>query len=565
MQQLKDFKYQRPNAQEVFAQYQTHTQQLRTAQTAAQAQAAIEDHSRLSEHMDTLQTLANIRHTMDTRDAFYDAENAFFDDFAPELEEYSVEFYRAALQSPFRPQLEEALGAHYFVLAQQAVDAFAPELIPDMQEENRLATQYQKLLASCAVEFDGETCNLYGLLKRMEDPNRTIRQRAYHAWAGFFAAHEHELDEIFGQLVRCRTEMGKKMGYENYVPLGYLNMGRLGYGREEVAAFRAQVREHIVPLCTRLRQSQAKRLGLDALSYYDEALNFKEGNAVPHGTEAELVAKAQKMYHELDPETGAFFDEMVQRGLLDLQTRPGKAIGGYCTFLPEYQAPFIFSNFNGTSADVDVLTHEAGHAYMAYCSAQHNTLPEYLWGTSELDEIHSMSMEFFTHPWMELFFGDQAEQYRFSHLADALTFVPYGVAVDEFQHLVYENPNWTPAQRKAAWRQLEHTYLPHRQYDGEDLFERGGFWFRQLHIFLHPFYYIDYTLATMGAFEFFARMQQDAKNAFSTYRALCHAGGRDSYLHLLKEFGLQNPFIPGSVEKTVEPIFQTLKQFEYFV
>jgi M3 family oligoendopeptidase len=285
---------------------------------------------------------------------------------------------------------------------------------------------------------------------------------------------------------------------------------------------------------------------------YDLALSFLTGNPKPQGDRAWQVDKATKMYDAMSKETSEFFHFMLDHELLELDSKPGKEGGGYCTYLPDYRAPFIFANFNGTSHDVDVLTHEAGHAFQVYQSRDH--IPEYRWPTMESAEIHSMSMEFLAWPWIHEFFIDDTPKYKFTHLAGALSFLPYGVLVDEFQHHIYEKPEMTPEERKALWRRLEKKYLPFKDYDDDTFLERGTFWFRQGHIFGAPFYYIDYTLAQVCAFQYWVMAQQDHDKAFASYLALCKLGGSKSFVELLESANLQNPFKSGTVKAIIQPI-----------
>jgi len=313
------------------------------------------------------------------------------------------------------------------------------------------------------------------------------------------------------------------------------------------------VRDYIVPLATKLYERQADRIGVDELKFYDQSLNFLSGNATPKGSPEWIIENGKKMYAELSPETDEFFKYMTEKHLLDLEAKKGKETGGYCTFIDNYDSPFIFSNFNGTSGDIDVLTHEAGHAFQVY-SSRNIGIPEYVWPTHEGAEIHSMSMEFFTWPWMELFFEDDTEKYKFAHLSSGLLFLPYGVAVDEFQHVVYENPEMTPAERKAEWKRIEKTYLPMRDYDGNPYLEAGSIWQRQSHIYEVPFYYIDYTLAQICAFQFWKRSFEDRDSAWEDYLHLCKLGGSKPFTELVKEANLLSPFEDGCVESVVGTI-----------
>jgi M3 family oligoendopeptidase len=338
-------------------------------------------------------------------------------------------------------------------------------------------------------------------------------------------------------------------------------MMRTDYDAEMVANFRNQVKDFIVPIATKLKERQQERIGVDQLKYYDEGFNFQSGNAIPKGNPEWIIENGQKMYEDLSKETGAFFSYMQENKLMDLVAKKGKAGGGYCTFIENYKAPFIFSNFNGTSGDIDVLTHEAGHAFQVY-SSRHFEIPEYYWPTYESAEIHSMSMEFFTWPWMELFFKEDTDKYKFTHLSSALLFLPYGVSVDEFQHWVYENPTAAPSERKRQWREIEKKYLPHKNYDGNVYLENGGFWQRQGHIYNSPFYYIDYTLAQICAFQFWKRSIENREEAWADYVKLCNLGGSLSFTKLVKAANLISPFEDGCVESVVGVIEQWLNSVE---
>ena len=345
--------------------------------------------------------------------------------------------------------------------------------------------------------------------------------------------------------------MGKALGYETFTPLGYINQGRSDYGQKEVAAFREQVKNDLVPLCEELYKAQAKRIGVDKIMAYDEKFIFPDGNAEPIGDAKFLVEQARKMYHELSPETGEFIDFMIDHNLMDLENKPGKASTGYMTSLKKYKAPFVFSCFNHTIFDMQVLSHELGHAFAGYCAMRHQPISDYFHESTDIAEIHSMSMEQFCYPYAEYMFGDMADKYRFAHLQEALTFVPFGVAVDEFQHIIYENPDLTPKERTYEWHKLEEKYMPWRAYSDDEFMDRGGYWYHKLHIFLYPFYYINYTLTTMGAMEFKKRYAENKEQAWKDYLALCNAGGSKSYLGLLKVANLRVPFEEGSVKESI--------------
>lgn len=561
---FKDYKYQRPDFDALSNEWNSALERFRRAGSLEEQVQEMETLTALQRNLQSMLTLVSIRYSIDTRDEFYQGEQEFADKTSPLAQSLVTAFYNALLDSPFRSGLEERFGAQLFRLADMQKRSFSDEIIPELQEENRLTSNYGKLIASAQIEFDGQTLTLAQIDPYTQSEDRTVRKAAVEAKFSFFEANEAEFDQIYDDLVQVRDRMAKKLGFTNFIDLAYLRMSRSDYNHEDVAAYRQQVLEELVPLHTKLRARQAKRLGLDTLHFHDEGFHFSSGNAKPEGDAAWMLEQARQMYHELSPETGRFIDHMIEEEVLDLVAKPGKESGGYCTYIAEYNTPFIFANFNGTSDDVDTLTHEAGHAFQCWETGEKIKVSEYIFPTMEAAEIHSMSMEFFTWPWMEKFFGNQTEKYKFMHLSGSLLFIPYGVTVDAFQHWVYENPSASAAERKAKWRELEKQFLPSRNYDGIDYLERGGLWMRQGHIFASPFYYIDYTLAQVLALQFWVKTQDEGARdqAWSDYLALCQAGGSKSFLELVELAKLDNPFIPGTIAKTVPTVEAWLDQVD---
>lgn len=558
---FKDYTYIRPDMEQLEKAFNERLNQFSLAQNVDVQNQMIHQINDLRNHFETMATLVHIRHSIDTTDTFYEQENDFIDEISPLYEGLVHRLYQSLVTSKFRHELEEKWGQQLFRIAALKLKTFSPEIIEDLQRENKLVSQYTKLRASAKIPFEGEERNLSQMAPFMESKDRAMRKQAQEAFTGFFAENEEAFDGLYDQLVKVRHGIAKKLGFKDFVELGYARLSRSDYHAEMVAGYRRQVQEAVVPIATKLRQRQARRLHLDTLKYYDEALEFLTGNATPKGDPEWILTNGKMMYHELSPETGEFIDYMTDHELLDLVTKKGKAGGGYCTYIYDYKAPFIFSNFNGTSGDVDVLTHEAGHAFQVFSSRAYE-IPEYTWPTLEACEIHSMSMEFITWPWMNLFFQADEEKYKFSHLSGAILFIPYGVTVDEFQHWVYEHPEATPAERKAMWRSIEEKYLAHRNYEDNDLLNRGGFWFRQGHIFSDPFYYIDYTLAQVCAFQFWSKAQVSREKAWQDYLTLCKAGGSKSFFELVQLANLENPFNEGCITRTMGPVEAWLDQVD---
>ena len=548
---FQDMPYERPDADALKKAYEEAAEKLLKAETYGEARSAFLEVQEEEEKAETMESICYIRNTIDTTDAFYNDELLAIREADASLIPVRQLYQKALSGSIFRGDLEKEFGPQLLRLVDASLKSSDERIVPEVIREGEVSMDYQKDSAAAFTEFRGEKCNFYGLLKHMESTDREERREAFLAWAGLYESISGKLDARYDELVSLRVSMAEKMGFKSYTDLAYLNMERFDYGPEQAAAFRRQIREIVTPAVEKLRERQRKRLGLDRLFFYDETLLFPEGNPSPIGTTEELVEKAQAMYREMSPETGEFFDFMVKYRLFDLKTRPGKHMGGYMASIPAYKAPFIFSNFNGTSADVDVLTHEAGHAFQGYLSMRSIPVRMIQGSTAEVSEIHSMTMEHFAYPWMESFFGDKAEDYVTGHLIGSLAVLPYMASVDEFQHRVYEKPDMDAADRRRTWREIEKAYMPWRDYDGEPFLEEGGFWMQKQHIFLYPFYYIDYALAQMGASYLYGLSKTDPEKAWKDYLTLLKAGGTKSYFELLSLAGIPNPFEEGNVEKCV--------------
>lgn len=555
---FSEYVYIRPDFKEIEKKFNEYCEKFENADTIEDAINIIDEIGKIRSDVSTMINLAQIRHSVNTFDEFYNAEQEYLDEYLPIYSGLENKLSITLFNSKFKDDLIKKYGKHFFNLIEVSLKTFKPEIIEDLQEENKLATEYGKLIASSNIEFDGKSLNLSQLKPYTESLDRETRKKANDASCGWFKEHEQEFDDIYDGLVKVRTRIANKLGYKNYVELGYNRLGRTDYNSEMVAKYRDQIKKYVVPLASSIVAEQSKRINIDNLKNYDLNLFYVDGNPKPVGSVHKLVEKARTMYHEMSKEAGEFFDFMCEHELFDLEAKKGKESGGYCTFIENYQSPFIFANFNGTSGDVDVLTHEAGHAFQVY-SSRDAILPEYLWPTYEAAEIHSMSMEFFAHPWMQSFFENDAKKYLYSHVCGTITFLPYGACVDEFQHAIYENPEMTKEERKETWRKIEKQYLPYKIYDNEIL-ERGTFWFRQGHIFSSPFYYIDYTLAQVCAQQFFIKNLENHDNAWHDYYELCKAGGSKPFTELLKIANLNNPFEEGSLENVMKQIALWLEE-----
>ena len=558
MKKFAELQYVRPDMEKIFTRVSGDIAVLKGAKNYEEFRNAYMDYVEADMELETSKTIAHIRNTINLLDEFYEAEMVYFNSQMPKYEILKKEMGEVIVASPFKAEMEKEFGTILIQNMEAQKQLSDESIVDDQVKEAELVSRFMKTQAAATVEFKGEQIGNYGLLKIMQSTDRAERKEAFEAWAKLYEGIAPTLEEIYDGLVKVRAGMAKKLGFKSFIPMGYLRRRRFDYTEKELEVFRKQVREVVVPAAAKLYERQKEALGIDTLYYYDESIASPSGNPVPIGDKEYLVGEAQKMYRELSRESGEFFDFMMEYELFDLDSKHGKRAGGYCTTLPQYHAPFIFSNFNGTDADVNVLTHEAGHAFAGCTAAKYQKTPELCHSTSEINEIHSMSMELWTYPWMENFFGDKAEEYRREHLADALMKIPYMLCVDEYQHKVFENPEMTVMERRAVWSGLEKIYMPWRNYAGNEFLESGAFWIKQQHIFLYPFYYVDYAMAQMGAFEFYTKMKEDRKAAWADYYKLCAAGGSMGYFDLLKYSGLHKVLEDGSVKIILKGVFEEL-------
>ncbi len=553
--------YQRVTIEQLTDSIRQIVEDIRNAESVETVLEARKRYNALSKEYGTATALSYMRYTINTVDPFYLEEKDYYDEIGPAAANLDLEYTRALLDSKFRPELEQRLNPLLFQSMENGMKAMSPEIVEDMIEENRLVSEYSQLMAGMEFTFRGETMSRAMLMRYASDDNRETRKECYETLGTTLAAHSAQLDRIFDDLVHVRDRMAKKMGYQNFVELGYYRMNRLCYDAQQVSRFRQNVKNDLVPVVARLRTENAKRLGIDRFMLYDLGVIIPGGDPKPFGKE-QIFAAAKEMYHSMGPETGAFIDMMLENEAFDVDARTNKWGGGYCTEFPKYRQPFILANFNGTADEVDTVTHEAGHALNDYLCFDNEYAEELGCGGMETAETHSMSMEFFAWPYMEKFFGENAGKYRYRHAMDAFSFIPYGTMVDEFQHIVYQQPDMTPAERNATWLNLERQYRPHISMEGMPYLEQGTRWQYQMHIFETPFYYIDYCLAQTAAFQFLLASLEDYEGAFAAYLRFSKQGGERVWTDLLKEAGLRSPFEEGALKEVAVQIEDLLNRLK---
>ena len=549
-----------PTEKRLINKLEGFVQELKECGSARTASLVIKHFNKYMDEIGSYFSVIYVKYACDTTNPAYKKAQERIDELSPIVSNYLTQFAKILAKAKYRKDLEEQFGKYLFKKIDNQLKTFDEKIIPDLIKQNKLTSKYDEIMGGAQIEFRGEKLNLSQLGKYTQSADRETRKEAAQALDKWLGEHDEEIGNIYSELVTIRNEIAKKLGFKNFVELGYLNMGRTDYNAKMVKGYREQIQEEVIPVCQKLYKTQMKLLGIKNPQYYDYNLKFASGNPVPAGDAKFILNTAHEMYSNLSPESKEYFDHMVRCEMMDLEARKGKAPGGFCTTFQLYNTPFIFSNFNGTSGDVDVLTHEGGHGFQMYL-CMGIKIPEYREPTMETAEIHSMSMEFFAWPYADKFFGADGDKYRYVHLVDAIEFLPYGITVDEFQHWVYEHPTATHEERCAKWREIEKRNSPHKVYEDCPTLEAGRWWLRQGHIFGSPFYYIDYTLAQVCAFQFLIEDRKNHEKAWKKYVKLCKCGGKYPFVELLEKNHVKNPFEDGTIHKIMAQLNKILKEF----
>ena len=552
---FSEYKYERPNFEEINKKIISLVNDMNDCKNFEEFDNNIVEINKIRNHVESMKTLVSINYSINTHDENISIENRYWDEYGPEYKKIDMKFYEAIVNSDFKKEIENKYGKHFYKLVEFSLKEFSEEIVEELKIENKLCSEYTKLLASAKILYDGKYNNLSQMNKYMISADRVERRESSKAFYNYFELMEEKFDTIFNELVKVRNNMAQKLGFENFIELGYLRMKRTEYTEKDVIKFRKEIREKWIPLVDEFNKQKKERLGISSLKYYDDDIEYPGWGMEPATNYKETLKAASKMYHELSKETGEFFDFMVENEFMDLETKESKGFGGYCTYIPEIKAPFIFSNFNKTYDDIDTLTHEAGHAFQLYMSREID-MPEINFPTLDCCEIHSMTMELLTWPWMKLFFKKDEEKFKRTHMSIIVRLIPYCMIVDEFQHIIYKNTELSVRERKDEWRRLEKIYTPWKDYDGVDFLERGGWWFKQGHIFKNPFYYIDYALAEVCALQMWEMMEYDYDEVLNKFIKICSNAGKRSFIETVTTGNLKSPFEEGCLDKVIEKIYK---------
>lgn len=558
---FKDLVYVRPNEKKVLEEIENETRNLEKAENWEKAQAAFEQFHETMEEFYSMCQIADIRFTQDVRDPFYQDENEFLGMLAPKVDAAAHKFYRALLDCPYTDKINQTYGTMLLrKLKYQSVGG-GDTVTKLRQEENQLIAQFQAISGNSHIPFRGKVLPAEQLYLYKGDRDRSVRREAYQAEGAYFEQYSSQLEDIFDKLVKNRNAQAKALGFHDYAELSLIFMNRMGYGLEEIAYYREQVKKYWVPAVKEIKRQQQERLGLSEWKGYDNLLYFADYNPAPKGDSEAMKNACRQMFQELSKETGTFFDFLVERDMFDLDSRVGKAPGGYCGSVDSMRSPFIFSNFNGTTRDIDVLIHESGHAFAAYEAYKNKIVAECREASSEVCEVHSTAMEMLTMPYHHLFFKEDADRYDLFLIERTLTYLPGGCSSDEFLTVVYQNPDMTSDERHALWRKLRETYEPHfADFDDIPLYAKGKEWLIDPQLFLCPFYLIDYGFARNVSLQLFMLQQTEPEKAWEKYLKFLSFGGTKTYMEAVNEIGLELPFEGEAIRHVIEPMLAWVKK-----
>ncbi|MEN6624706.1 MAG: M3 family oligoendopeptidase [Candidatus Sumerlaeia bacterium] len=487
----------------------------------------------------------------------------FLENILPRLKPWHDKLARLYLACPARQRLERSRAEVMDRRLQNEVELYRDENVPIETEVAKLGQQYQKIMGAMTVNWRGQERTLQQMAPFLEELDRPVREEAWRAIAERRLADRVQLEKLFDHMVKLRTRIAANAGFKNFRDYQHRAMGRFDYTPADAIRFQESIEAEVVPLLAREREKRRKQLDVPTLRPWDLDVDPEGAPPLkPFSTADELMAGCDEIFRRVSPDLADQFGDMRRRGLLDLDSRIGKAPGGYQSTLDEVRLPFIFMNAAGTQRDVFTLLHEGGHAFHAYASRTDPWLA-YRSAPLEFSEVASMSMELFSAGHMDVFFknSEDAKRARRKHIQDIVRIFPWIATVDAFQHWIYLNPGSDPAMRDAKFLELERRFSPGVDWSGLDR-EHDTAWHRQLHIFEVPFYYIEYGIAQLGALQLWVRFMDDPRGAIEGYRRALALGGSRPLPELFAAAGIRFDFSPDTLRPAIQAVSRELEKLE---
>jgi oligoendopeptidase F len=529
--------------------------------SAAELEKWLLDWSELNAALDEEASRRYIAMTCHTDNA--DAEKAylhFVEHVEPQIKPRQFALEQIYVAHPQREKLPRQRFEVFDRDVKNHVELFRPENVALETEEAKLSQQYQKLIGAQTVNFRGEEKTLVQMGRYLEEPDRALRQEAWELVAQRRLQDAEKCEEIFDELIKLRTQIAKNAGFENYRDFMFRKMGRFDYTPENCFQFHDAVEKEIMPAVREIQNERKRQLKLEKLRPWDLAVDPQNRAPLkPFAEVGEMVSRTQKIFNHLDPELATNFRQLQDLKLLDLDNRKGKAPGGYQSTLNEARVPFIFMNAIGLQRDVETLLHEAGHAFHAQATRGED-LYAYRGAPIEFCEVASMAMELLGNEFLEEFYSTpEANRARKTHLEGIIGFFPWMAVVDAFQHWIYTHAGHTRAERKAAYLKLMDRFGGDVDFSGYEEMHAHS-WHRQLHIFIHPFYYVEYGIAQLGALQVWANSKADKANALNDYKKSLALGGSRPLPELFAAAGCKFQFDAATIKPLIQLAGTELKK-----
>ena len=531
------------------------------AKTAADLERWLLDWSELNAALDEESSRRYIAMTCHTDNA--EAEQAylhFVEHVEPQIKPRQFALEKIYVAHPLRSQLP---GQRFQVFdrdVENHVGLFRPENVALETEEAKLCQQYQKLIGAQTVHFRGEEKTLVQMARYLEEPDRALRQQAWESVANRRLQDAERCDEILDELIKLRATIAENAGFDNYRDYAFRQKCRFDYTPDDCVKFHRAIETEIMPVVRQIQAERRQQLKLDTLRPWDLAVDPRNRPALkPFGLVDEMVSRTQQIFHHLDGELAAGFQQLQDLKLLDLDNRKGKAPGGYQSTLSEARVPFIFMNAIGVQRDVETILHESGHAFHAQATRGED-LYAYRGAPIEFCEVASMSMELLGNEFLEEFYSkDEANRARKTHLEGVIGFFPWMAVVDAFQHWIYTHAKHSHADRRSAYLDLMDRFGGEVDWSGWETM-RAHSWHRQLHIFIHPFYYVEYGIAQLGALEVWVNSRRNQAKALTDYKQALALGGSRPLPELFHAAGCSFKFDAATIKPLVELAGSELKK-----
>ena len=498
-------------------------------------------------------TLSYIHSSLDSSDSFWQEAlqkeskgNAMLDT-TPLLKAILENKYFASLEEKYGPVLRDKLNKSI---------STGSKAQNERAEEGDLVSKYQREKAMVRINYKGKELSEGEVIPLFESPIREERIQSRKAVAKAFLEKKELFGSMLERLISLRDTIAKENGFSNYLEYMDINYSRIGYGEKEMDAFVSEVKEYVVPVLSHIFEETRKRLGLEEMTVADISLMFVDGNAKPSGGADVLKEAAKKMYKALSPEMEAFFTGMLDSHSIDVDFSPNKVSGmGFCTDLKKGMYPFVFGNLDGTSWDVTVFTHEVGHAWQSYASDQNLDLTLFREMPLDAVEIPSKTMELFSYPFAEEFFGKDGDKFRFAHFRNAVKEIVAYTSVHELNTWIYTHVGASFDEINEKWMEIQSSYYPNVSYgEMEEEEKKGAGLLRNMGIFMFPRYLISYVFSEMCAIDLFMEYLKDKDKALDSYNRLCRVGGSKSYPEILSAAGLEPSYKKGRVKDVMEKV-----------